>query len=382
MIQQQVRDLFSFTPILQSTSLDDDQLPSYSTYAYDLYEKKFRRISKFVNFDQLNYVPFYAASVRISNTNDFLITGGAVLQEDNQDQYFSTNFCMKITVNKDSVLISSFDSIQQQQILPSLIYPRHNHKIFELILNDKRAFIVVGGQYVNSNEFGVFNSCEMLIEGSNEWIQIAPLQKNRTGFSGFVQNNKIYIFCGISGFNEKKHEIIPPTQIEVYNPEKNEWEQIKYKCPLGITIGLDCLCLPINDNKVLILGGSKEQSSDQILIMDQDKKAFTKHPQKLSIPKAKCYGRFSRNIVTKKIIREENQETIQEEQKNLIIILGGSSYQLDLEIYQLLDEDNLQIKLLQKYEFGDVLDQDYEINGLPNKTSWNFVFQSLPILSE
>ncbi|CAD8138608.1 unnamed protein product [Paramecium pentaurelia] len=382
MIQQQEYELFSFTPILQSISLDNNDLPTYSTYTYDLYEKKFRRISKFVNFDQLNYVPLYAGLTRISNTNDFLITGGAVLLEDNQDQYFSTNFCMKITINQDSVSISSFDSIQQKQILPLLKYARHNHKIFELKLNDKRAFIVVGGQCVNDNQFSVLNSCEMLIEGSEEWVEIAPLQKNRTGFSGFVQNNKIYIFCGISGFTQNKQEVIPLTIIEVYNPDTNQWEQIKYKCPLGISIGLDCLCLPINDTKVLIFGGSKEQSGDQILIMDQDKKAFIKHSQKLSTPRAKCYGRFSKNILTKKIVRENNQEIIQEEQKNLIIILGGSSFLLDLEVYQLLDEDNLQIKLLQKYDFGDVLDKDYEIYELPNKTSWNFVFQSLPILTE
>ncbi|CAD8054328.1 unnamed protein product [Paramecium sonneborni] len=381
MIQQQ-SDLFSFTPILQSTSLDENQLPSYSTYTYDLYEKKFRRTSKFVNFDQLNYVPFYAASIKISNTNDFLITGGAVLLEDNQDQYQTTNFCMKISLNQDSVLISSFDSITQTQILPSMIYARHNHKIYELRENDKRVFIAVGGQYINSEEIGILNFCEKLVEGSNQWVEIAPLSKKRTGFSGFVQNNKIYVFCGVSGFNEKKHEIIPLTQIEVYDLTKDLWEQFKYKCPLGILIGLDSLCLPINDTKVLILGGSKEQSADQILILDQEKKAFIKHSQKLTIPKAKCFGKFARKVLTKKIIREDNQEIINEEQKDIIIILGGNTNELDLEIYQLLDENELQIKLLQKYDFNDVLDQDYEINGLPNKISWNFVFKSLPILTE
>ncbi|CAD8076564.1 unnamed protein product [Paramecium sonneborni] len=383
MIQQQQSDLFSFTPILQSTSLNENQLPSYSTYTYDLYEKKFKRTSKFVNFDQLNYIPFYSASIKISNTNDFLITGGAVLSEENQDQYLTTNFCMKISVNNDSVLISSFDSITQTQILPSMIYARHNHKIFELIENDKKVFIAVGGQYVTNDQFGVLNFCEKLVEGSDQWVEIAPLSKNRTGFSGFVQNNKIYILCGISGFTQQKHDIIPLTQIEVYNLTKDIWEQFKYKCPLGILIGLDSLCLPINDTKVLIIGGSKEQSADQILILDQEKKAFIKHPQKLMIPKSKCFGKFRRNVKTKKIIREENQENIKEEEKNLIIILGGSSYQLDLEIYQLLDDENdLSIKLLQKYDFSDVLDQDYEIEGLPNKTSWNYVFQSLPILTE
>ena len=66
-----------------------------------------------------------------------------------------------------------------------------------MIENNKNVFIAVGGSFVDNQGTGVLRTCEKLVEGSKNWVEIAPLLKNRTGFSGFVLNNKIYIFGGI-----------------------------------------------------------------------------------------------------------------------------------------------------------------------------------------
>lgn len=50
-------------------------------------------------------------------------------------------------------------------------------------------------------------------------MEIAPLSKNRTGFSGFVLNNKIYVFGGIETPGQAKQDIIPISIVEVYDIE-------------------------------------------------------------------------------------------------------------------------------------------------------------------
>jgi len=96
-----------------------------------------------------------------------------------------------------------------EALIPDMLYPRHNHKLFELkTATNELVYLAVGGQYVSNEGYDFLSSCEMLVNEKvavgpmtklvQKWVEVAPLKNARAGFSGFVLNGKVYIFGGMS----------------------------------------------------------------------------------------------------------------------------------------------------------------------------------------
>ena len=80
-------------------------------------------------------------------------------------------------------------------------------------------FIFVLGGYARDN---YLSHCEKYSINANNWVQISPLKKKKTGFSACVVDGKWLYAVGGGFFSD--YNALP--DIEKYDIEANEWETI------------------------------------------------------------------------------------------------------------------------------------------------------------
>jgi len=130
------------------------------------------------------------------------------------------------------------------------------HKKFDFTLAYLNGYIYVICGKDSTSE--VVDSCEKYSIEENQWSSIAPVRKKRYAASALgFSNNKIYLFGGRSDYNNMMvHEI------EEYCAFRNEWTIITLKNvnlwePVEV-----CACIQVNENEILIFGGSDANIKD------------------------------------------------------------------------------------------------------------------------
>jgi len=104
----------------------------------------------------------------------------------------------------------------------------------------------------------VVDTCERYSVEENQWSVIAPVRKKRYAASALgFSNNKVYLFGGRSDYNN-----VMVHEIEEYCAFRNEWTILNIKNvnlwnPVEV-----CACIQINEEQILIFGGSDAQIKD------------------------------------------------------------------------------------------------------------------------
>lgn len=86
--------------------------------------------------------------------------------------------------------------------MPELAIARHNHRTFEIKVNeDEYAYLVVGGIQITKESHVVLSSCELFRRKNKklsklDWTKAPDLSTERAGFCGFTLGQRVYVFGG------------------------------------------------------------------------------------------------------------------------------------------------------------------------------------------
>jgi len=130
------------------------------------------------------------------------------------------------------------------------------HKKFDFTLAYLSGYVYVICGKDSSSE--VVDSCERYSVEENQWSVIAPVRKKRYAASALgFSNNKVYLFGGRSDYNN-----VMVHEIEEYCAFRNEWTILNLKnVSLWNPVEV-CACIQVNEDQILIFGGSDAQIKD------------------------------------------------------------------------------------------------------------------------
>jgi len=160
--------------------------------------------------------------------------------------------------------------------LAPMIYPRAGHGL----VYTPNGIIAVGGITKNQN---ITETCEIYNIDENKWYQIASLNEPTMNSTLCLFNNMYVI--KISG-KISENELCQ--YVELYNFEENIWTVLECE-DHDFVIPSSCGCIQINENEVMIFGGSYEQYSDRtdaimIIELDENLQSFRLKTSSLTLP--------------------------------------------------------------------------------------------------
>eukprot|EP01017_Pseudomicrothorax_dubius_P040136 TRINITY_DN6241_c0_g1_i1.p1 TRINITY_DN6241_c0_g1~~TRINITY_DN6241_c0_g1_i1.p1 ORF type:complete len:443 (-),score=91.71 TRINITY_DN6241_c0_g1_i1:124-1452(-) len=143
------------------------------------------------------------------------------------------------------------------------------HKKFDFTLCYLQEHIYVICGKDSSSE--VIDSCERYNVVDNTWSQIAPVKRKRYAASAVgTGNSRIFLFGGRTDVNN-----MMVNDIEEYSVATNTWEIITIK-GLNVWEPVEvCACLQINEDQILIFGGSDARIKDSSATFVFDYKGYT-----------------------------------------------------------------------------------------------------------
>lgn len=330
--------------------IDEESYPS--DFNFSLIPALIEKTTK----DQFMLAVINEACSAIAIQNYAIVTGGYVADE--LGVISAQNTSMMISFVKDGFYkvfnVEKLGQIQQQRYFHSTFYCEEMKSIF-----------IIGGIEVKqpNNELKWINSVESTkFDPQNPdtdfvWKSSGTLLKARSNFNGFVFGTKIYVYGGVNGIDTNENTI------EEFDCQKNKSVYINLKNkPTSFTWPAFSTCTVLENNKVLVLGGSVKGVSQQgVYQVDVEKKDVTEH-SKLNKPRS---GFFS--LKTKDPSR--------------LIVFGGDDCEegLTTETFELDQNDkNWSLK-----EFPNCLEyhlhedeETFVSNSLSFQDSQHFVYQS------
>ncbi|KAM3137077.1 hypothetical protein pb186bvf_010805 [Paramecium bursaria] len=364
------------------------------------------------NVKQLQ-LPFYPGIIQMppkQNEIEYLVTGGVLIGEnDLQTTGYSFRYQLlnkmedirvQVICRKEGpiVEVDGEEVAQEVDVVPPMPTPRHNHKLFKLRkpgTENQYLYLAVGGQYISANESYITNQCEILDElyqidedsYESRWTSVAQLNIGRAGYSGFELNDNIYVFGGYSLDADGKPVYLNPSQSEVYNYQQNKWTPLKLKWKLGLNAqNLGSFCFPIDNDNILIFGGSSSQGpTDQInLLKIKQGQVEPIKNTKLSKPRSGALGLFLQNQKISKVTREQNYERLENEFVDLIIILGGAQDEISFDIFIIRRQPQFSIEFMKKEKLNDLFQSDilntFQFYGHKEEDAWVKAMIASPVL--
>jgi len=117
---------------------------------------------------------------------------------------------------------------------------------FNIIYMGEQIYII-GGRKWGEDEEAILTSCERYNLLTNQWEQIAKLNRPRCSAMTFQLKNRIYVLGGYKGNTQRWAEI------EVYYPEKNTWDL--WKTQLKVALEGSSIVVANRRGGIFLLGG-------------------------------------------------------------------------------------------------------------------------------
>ncbi|CAD8102079.1 unnamed protein product [Paramecium primaurelia] len=400
---KQEQNHFTFTPVIHPPFIDLEKQEEqfYPSIGYNFATGDVKPGWAFISKDQPPCVPYFSSYIKKQNGAEFLITGGAYQEN---KQIFSSTFCFRIQVHDHMEghrikyelwrqgLIREDEEGNEIEgekvpVIPQMNFARHNHKVFELLkpgTTNQYLYMVVGGQLINQEGWGLLNQCEIYDEkgpvnqnGEQQWEVVDSMIQARAGFSGFVMNNKVYVYGGFTIENEET-KILHSNKVECFDLMTMKWKDFKYRQGINVTNHLGSCCLPISDKHILVFGGSNgEKVTDKIAIMDIEKKSIEniKSKTKLSVPRA-----GSQIVVLKQVEVADSAQ-----KRDLIVILGGNQDEVSFDYFTIKDQNAVEIEYVGKNEFNNAftgaVTGTYAFGGVNDIRAWVKTMQYMPVVT-
>ncbi|CAD8066345.1 unnamed protein product [Paramecium sonneborni] len=399
----QKQNQFTFTIVIHPPFVDQEKQEEqfYPSIGYNFATGNVEPGWAFISKDQPPCVPYFSSYVQKQNGAEFLITGGAY-NENNHIQ--SSAFCFRIQLHdhmeghrikyelwRQGLTREDEDGneieAEKVSVIPQMNDARHNHKVFELLkpgTTNQYLYLVVGGQFIIQDEWGFLNSCEIYDEkgpvnqnGEQQWEIVEPMIQARAGFSGFVLNNKVYVYGGFT-FENEETKILHSNKVECFDITTRKWKDFKYRQGLNITNHLGSSCMPISEKHILIFGGSNgEKVTDNIAIMDVEKGSIEnlKSKTKLSVPRAGSQIFYL----------QEFKLADSAQKRDLIVVLGGNQEELSFDYFAIKNKNAFEIEYVGKNEFNNAftgaVTGTYAFGGINDIRAWVKTMQYMPVVT-